>query len=48
MARIGTKQLIRSMIHQFNDEKRYNFVAIGKGGQYSEAQKPKKTDLVKI
>jgi hypothetical protein len=46
MARIGTKQLIRSMINQFNDEKRYCFRSLGSTQRYSEAQKKYAFELI--
>jgi len=39
MARIGTKQLIRSMINELDEEKRHSFIALGTGRQYTKAQK---------
>jgi len=46
MARIGTKQLIRSMINEFNEEKRHSFISLGIGGQYTKAQKQYAFELI--
>ncbi len=46
MGRSGTKQLIRSMINEFNEEKRYCFISFGTSGQYSEAQKKYAFELI--
>ncbi|MHA2043567.1 MAG: hypothetical protein ACW99G_02170 [Candidatus Thorarchaeota archaeon] len=46
MGRSGTKQLIRSMINEFNEEKRYCFISLGTDGQYSEAQKKYAFELI--
>ncbi len=46
MGRSGTKQLIRSMINEFNEEKRYCFISLGTGGHYSGAQKKYAFELI--
>jgi hypothetical protein len=39
MGRSGTKQLIRMMIQEMYEDKRYCFRSLGKDGQYTESQK---------
>lgn len=39
MNRSETKYLIKSAAQEFNEERRYHFMAIGNGGHYSEEQK---------
>jgi transcriptional regulator with PAS, ATPase and Fis domain len=39
MATIGNKQLVRMMIQEMNEDKRYTFTSLGEGSQYTESQK---------
>ena len=46
MSRAGTRQLVRLMISEFNEDKRYHFVVLGDAGRYSEAQKKYAFELI--
>ncbi len=39
MSKAETRRLMIMMQQQFYEEKRYDFLALGKGGQYTEEQK---------
>jgi hypothetical protein len=39
MSRAETRQMIRLMIQEMYEDKRYEFRSLGKGGQYTEPQK---------
>ncbi len=42
----STKQLIKMMIKEGNEDKRYYFKSLGKGGQYTESQKQYAFELI--
>jgi hypothetical protein len=46
MSKAETRRLILMMQQQFYEEKRYDFLALGKGGQYTEAQKHYAFELI--
>ena len=39
MSKAETRQLMLMMQQQYYEDKRYDFLDLGKGGQYTEAQK---------
>ena len=46
MSRAGNKQLIRLMIQEMYEDKRYCFTYLGEGGQYTESQKRYAFELI--
>lgn len=46
MGYLQTKQLIKSLAEEFNEDKRYLFEAFGEGGHYTQRQKDYAFELI--
>jgi phage antirepressor YoqD-like protein len=46
MSKASRKEMFRAMAEQFNEEKRYEFEALGNDGQYADSQKNYAFELI--